>query len=100
MEKAAPSSAAFLLVDRKLVGWAKRKRAHLSCTGACEGGHGASAPLPTLRQLLPSLQYDLAARLAALEQRMRALEVGGIDRAKGLVECRAQHALVDEVGDV
>jgi REP element-mobilizing transposase RayT len=33
---------------RYLVGWAKRKRAHLGRTSE-DGGHGASAPLPTLR---------------------------------------------------
>jgi hypothetical protein len=31
---------------------------------------------------------------------MRALEVGGVDGAKSLVERGAQHALVEEVGDV
>jgi hypothetical protein len=31
---------------------------------------------------------------------MRALEVGGVDRAKGLVERGAQYALVDEIGHI
>ena len=57
---------------------------------------GAASCLGTL----PPLQHDLAARLAAFQQRMGALEVGGVDRAKRLVERGAQHALVDEIGDI
>src|SRR5215470_16719713 len=54
----------------------------------------------TGRERLPPLQHDLAARLAALQQRMGALQVRRIDHAKRLVQRGAQHALVDEVGDV
>src|SRR6266851_10139904 len=66
-------------------------------------GTALSAPLPTLRFLTkdsPPLQHNLAARLAGFQQRMRPLQVGGIDGAKGLIERGAQHALVDEVGNV
>ena len=53
---------------------------------------------PTKR--LPPLQHDLAARFSRLQERMCALEVGGVDGAEGLVERGAQHALVEEVGNV
>src|SRR5665213_3781403 len=59
----------------------------------------AGRHLPCLLYL-PALQHDLAAGLAGFQQRMRALEIGGVDGAEGLVERGAQHALVDEIGDV
>src|SRR5215207_5015003 len=46
---------------------------------------------------LPPLKHDLAARLAAFQKRMCALQVSRVDGAKSLVEGGAQDALVDQV---
>src|SRR5215475_8412603 len=52
------------------------------------------------RALRPSLQHDLAARLAAFQERVGAFQIGGIDAAEIVAERRAQHALIDEIGDI
>ena len=80
------------------VGWAKRSvptrsRCPAWARRKCAFAHPATVTLP-------SLQHDLAARFSRFDQGMRALEVGGVDGAKDLVERGAQHALVEEVGDV
>jgi len=49
---------------------------------------------------LPSLEHDLAARLAAFQKPMCAFQIGGVDGPETLVEGRAQHALVDQVGNI
>ena len=43
---------------------------------------------------LPPFQHDLAARLAAFQQSMRALQVGGVDRPETLIERGFEHTLV------
>src|ERR1700679_2275519 len=68
---------------------------HAVWVPACAGTTEAQVALA-----LPPLQHDLAARLSAFQKRMRALQVGRIDRPKALVERGFQHTLVDEIGDV
>jgi hypothetical protein len=85
-----------------VAGLAKQKPAHpLGCQSGRDGGHGARRLCPPYADLLlPPLQHDLAARLAGFQQRVRTPEIGGVDGPEGLIERRAQDALVDEVGDI
>src|ERR1700754_145617 len=100
----APKAASSIRLPDGGPGWAKRS-VPTFLAAVQERWARRFAPLPTLRHLattggLPPLQHDLAARLSALQKRMRAFEVRGVDRAQGLVEGGAQHALVDEVGHI
>jgi len=54
----------------KFVGWAKRKRAHHFALVRCVGGHGANAPLPTLRISVPG-HPRLTMRFAGWAKRPR-----------------------------
>src|SRR5664279_5827060 len=74
----------------------------MDCSRSLSSGARSRDPLARNDEvvLLPPLQHDLATRLARLQQRMRSLEIGGVDGAKGLVERGAQDALVDEVRDI
>src|SRR5947207_13584935 len=47
----------------------------------------------------PALEDDLAARGAGFQQRMRALEIGGVDGAEVLTERPTQHALAAQISN-
>jgi hypothetical protein len=73
-------------------------RSHIE--GGARPQNRASPTVWLPAKTLPPLQHDLPARLAGFQQCMGTFQVAGIDGAKGLIERRAQHALVDEIGDV
>src|SRR5690349_12848178 len=93
---------------RDVVGWAKRKRAHDLVMSEKTRGHGASAPLPTLRELRlePHLRLlhpapfrdEQRHRLGRLLQRLQIDKlVEAVHLAAAGAETQARDAVVEAV---